>query len=162
MAGSSPAMTTLYLFSRRDLHIFEFAGLVVDADFRRRYPVGEFAGFALGDHQRTDKLAVLGGGQVIALHLGPFGVAENDAFRRSVDVPELADLAMERGMRQFEAELDAGFFDDLVPALDALGAVGRVVVAQPHVERGQRRFIDQSYLAIDQLQHLIDIAGEAM
>src|ERR1051326_8336212 len=109
--------------SRRDLHILEFAGLVVDADLRRRDPVGELAGLAHRRHQRGDEIAVRGGRQIIALRLLPFGVAEQDAFRRGVDIPELADLAMERGVRQFEAEIDAGLFDDLVPALDALGAV---------------------------------------
>src|ERR1700733_12660682 len=89
-------------FLRRDLHIFEFAGLVVDSDFRRRYPIGELAGFAHRRHQRTDKIAIVGRRQIIALHLGPFGIAEDDAFRRGVDVPELADLAVERGVRQLE------------------------------------------------------------
>src|SRR4051812_44644865 len=110
-------------FLSSDLHVFEFAGLVVDADFRRRDPAGEFAGLAFRHHQRTDKIAVVGGRQIIALRFFPFGVAQDDSLRRGVDIAKFADLAVERGVRQFEAEIDAGFFDDLVPALDALGAV---------------------------------------
>ena len=53
------------------------------------------------------------------------------------------------------SEGDARFLDDLVPALDALGAVGRIIVAQAHVERGQRRLVDAFDLAVDELEHRI-------
>ena len=54
-------------------------------------------------------------------------------------------------MRQLELEIDAGALDDLVPALDALAAVGDIIVAQAHVDRGQRRLVDHLDLAIHQL-----------
>ena len=65
-------------------------------------------------------------------------------------------------MRQRQAEIDADALDDLVEALDALGAVAGVVVAEPHVERGQRRLVDQLDLAIDELQHRIEIVFQPM
>src|SRR5215212_6018339 len=42
----------------RQIHIFEVAGLVVDADFRRRDPAGEFAGREFRLHQAFDEVAV--------------------------------------------------------------------------------------------------------
>ena len=50
--------------------------------------------------------------------------------------------------------------DHLVPAADADVAVDHVVVAQPHVERGQRRRILVLDLAVDQAQHRIGAALE--
>src|SRR6478672_10621801 len=129
--------------SRLDLHVFKIAGLVVDADFRRRDPVGVDAGFGDRLHQRCDEVAVLGRGQPFALAGIPGGVIDQDALWRGVDIPELADLAVERDVRQRQLVLIAGGRNDLVPAQQALDAILRVVVAQPHVERGQRRLVDE-------------------
>ena len=51
--------------------------------------------------------------------------------------------------------------DHLVPAPDAGIAVGDVIVAQPHVERGQRRRVLVLDLAVDQAQHRIGAALRA-
>ncbi len=80
----------------------------------------------------------------------PGRVVDQLAVRRDFDVLELADLAIEADMRQFELERHAGLSDDLVPAVDAALAVGGVIVAQPHVDRGQRRLVDALDLAVDQ------------
>src|SRR5216117_3456802 len=79
--------------SRLDLHVLEIAGLVVDADLRRRDPVGVDAGFGDRLHQRSDEVAVLRRRQPFALALVPGGVVDQDAFRRGVDIPKLADVA---------------------------------------------------------------------
>ena len=52
------------------------------------------------------------------------------------------------------------FGDHLVPAADADIAIDHVVVAQPHVERRQRRRILVLDLAVDQAQHRIGVALE--
>src|SRR5262249_42759215 len=52
-ARDKPGMTTL-----RDLHVFEVARLVVDADFGRRDPARELARLHLRLHQALDKIAV--------------------------------------------------------------------------------------------------------
>src|SRR5579863_7006294 len=94
--------------SRRDLHIFEIAGLVVDADARRGDPAGELA--RLGDplHQADDEIAVGLRRQPLAEIAAPGGAVEDFARGRNLDVLELADLAMEADMRQRELEGDAG------------------------------------------------------
>ena len=45
--------------SRRKLHVFEIAGLVVDADARRRDPARELAGLDDLLHQALDEIAVV-------------------------------------------------------------------------------------------------------
>ena len=67
-----------------------------------------------------------------------------------MDVPEFADRAMEGDVRQRQSVVIARGRDDLVPAQHAFGTVLGVVVAQPHVERGQGRLVDAPDLAIDQ------------
>src|SRR6187455_2678440 len=133
---------------RLDLHVFEIARLVVDADFRRRDPRGELAHLGLRLHQTGDEVAVVGRGQPGALALLPRGIADQLSVRIGMDALELADLAVERDIRQRELEVVAGERDDLVPAQQAFRAVLRIVVAQPHVERGQRRLVDALDLAV--------------
>ena len=52
-----------------DLHVFEIARLVVDADARRRDPAGEFAGLELRLHQAFDEVLVRVVGQELAAPL---------------------------------------------------------------------------------------------
>jgi len=74
-------------------------------------------------------------------------VASRSARRPAgVDVLELADMAMERDGRRSDLEVIAGQRDDIVPAQHPL-AQSWVVVAQTHVERGQRRLVDPLELA---------------
>src|SRR5579863_6569194 len=130
-SGLRPA-ASLGMTLRRDLHVLEIAGLVVDADARRSDPTGEFAG--LGDrlHQAGDELAVILRRQPLTLLPLPRRIADQLAGGRYVGILELADHAVEADMRQFEFEADAGPVDDLVPAIEAALAIGGVVVAQPH------------------------------
>ena len=85
-----PGMT-----SRRDLHIFEIARLVVDADAGRGDPAGELAG--LGDwlHQAADEIAIVLGRQPFAFVAVPGRLIDDEPRRRHVHVLELADLAVE-------------------------------------------------------------------
>src|ERR1700730_1356068 len=116
MASSEWRMEILSLFatrysptdSRLDLHILEIAGLVVDADLGRRDPGCELAGLGYRNHQRRDKIAVVRRRQPIGLALVPVGLVDQHAVRRGVDVPELADLAVERAVRQRQLEVIAG------------------------------------------------------
>src|SRR6266849_1417542 len=68
--------------------------------------------------------------------------------------------AVEGDVRQLELEVDANALDDLVPAVEAALAIGGVVVAQPHIDGGERRLVDALDLAVDQLEHRIDRALE--
>src|ERR1044072_9343474 len=118
--------------------------------------------FSLRLHQAGDEVAVVGRGQPRGLALLPCGIADQRAVRIGMDALELADLAVERDVRQRELEVVAGERDDLVPAQQPLRAVLRVVVAQPHVERGERRLVDALDLAVHQLEHRIGVIFKLM
>src|SRR5258708_20230424 len=119
--------------SRLDLHIFEIAGLVVDADLGRRDPGGELAG--LGDrlHQRGDEVAVVGRRQPFALSLVPGGLVDQHAVRCGVDILELADGAMEGDVRQRQFEMVARPRNDLFPAQPPPVPIPPLILPQPHV-----------------------------
>src|ERR1700733_5300867 len=136
-----------------DLHIFETARLVVDADTRRRDPARELTQLGHRLHQAADEIAVVLGRQPGALVAVPGRFIDQLAGRRYFHVLELTDLAVEADMRQFEFEGDAGFVDDLVPAVEAALAIGGIIVAQPHIDRGERRLVNALDLAVDQLEH---------
>ena len=70
-----------------------------------------------------------------------------------LDLRELADLAVKGDVRQFKLVGDAGAFDDLVPAVEPALAVGGIVVAQPHIDGGERRLIHALDRAVDELEH---------
>src|SRR5438132_1175680 len=63
------------------------------------------------------------------------------AVGRAADLRAGADGAVEAAMGQPQLHVDAVLADDAVPAIHAALAVGHVVVAQPLVERGQRRLL---------------------
>ncbi len=113
-------------------------------------------------HQALDEILVAVGRQEVAALLVPFGVAQHAAVDVGVDVGELADVAVEGDVRQLDLERDADLGDHLVPAADADIAVGDVVVAQPHVERRQRRRVLVLDLAVDQPQHRIGAVLQLM
>ena len=115
----------------------------------------KLSGLAHRLHQRGDEIAVRRRRQPLALVALPRGVIEQLAAGRRLDVAELADLAVEGDVRQLELEAHADAVDDLVPAVEAALAVGGVVVAQPHVDRGERRLVHALDLAVDQLEHRI-------
>ena len=122
--------------SVRDLHVFEVARLVVDADLRRRDPAGELAGSNCGCIRLSMNSRSLSEGRNSVAPLLPFRLAEDIAVHVRLDRGELADVAVEGDVRQLDLEWDADFGDHLVPAADADIGVGDVIVAQPHVERG--------------------------
>src|SRR6266700_4083694 len=105
-----PGMTTILLLarSRLDLHILEIARLVVDPELGRRNPGGELADPGDRNHQGSDEIAVIGGRKPFALSLVPGRIVDQHAVRRSVNILELADLAMERDVRQRQLEVVAG------------------------------------------------------
>ena len=137
----------------RNHHILELARLVVDPHLGRRDPAGELAGLLHRLHQLGDELAVRLRGQPLILLPFPGGGIDQFAQRGGAHVAELANGAVERHVGKLEVEIDAAARDDLVPAFHTLGAVDRVVVAQAHVERGQRRLIDEPDIAVHQLEH---------
>src|SRR5262245_3582884 len=156
MRGTSPRMTVKKRL--HNLHVFEVAGLVVNADLGRRDPAGEFSRLRLRLHQALDEVAVGIRRQEFVAPLLPVRIAQDLPIRIGLDRGELADVAVERNMRQLELERNADIVDHFVPAPDAVVAVGDIVVAQPHVERGQRRRILVPDLAVDQTQHRIGAA----
>src|SRR5579863_485342 len=125
--------------SGRDLHIFKIAGLIVDAEPRRRDPAGELARLGHRLHQADDEIAVVLRRQPFADLAVPGRFVNDHARRRYFYILEFADLAMEADMRQRELEGDAGLADRFVPAVDTALAVGGVVVAQPHIDGSERR-----------------------
>src|SRR5262245_35729661 len=84
--------------SSRDLHIFEIAGLVVDADAGRGDPARELAGLDHLFHQPLDELAIGGRGQPLVLVLVPRRLVDDVAIGIGLDVAEFADLPMERNI----------------------------------------------------------------
>src|SRR5262249_31487557 len=90
--------------SGRELHVFEVARLIVDADARRRDPAGELAGLDHLRHQALDEIAVAGRGQPLVPILRPGGGIDELARGRRVQVLELADVAMKRHVRHLELE----------------------------------------------------------
>ena len=90
-----------------DLHVFEFARLVVDADLGRRDPAGELARLHLRLHQAFDERAVVVGRQEFAAALAPIGIAQHVAVHIRLDAGKLADVAMEGDVRQLDLERNA-------------------------------------------------------
>ena len=109
----------------------------MDARRRRRHPACHLAGLVDADHQRLDEGPVVVGRQPVGLPSGPLGVGEQPAVRAHPAAAERPDVAVEADVRQREGAADLG--ERAVPALDALAAVGHVVLAQRLVERRQRR-----------------------
>src|SRR5262245_59226150 len=103
--------------SSRELHVFEITRLVVDADTRRRDPARELAGLDDLAHQALDEVAVILRRQPLVLLLIPRCRVDQLPGRRRRDVLELADLPVERHVRQLESETHADPLDDLVPAI---------------------------------------------
>src|SRR2546421_5069902 len=101
---------------RCDLHILEVARLVVDADARWRDPARELAGLSDALHQALDELAVSRRRQPLLLVARPGGRIDDRALRRHLEVLELANVAMERHVRQLQLVGNPGALDDLVPA----------------------------------------------
>src|SRR3954470_18366788 len=85
--------------SRRDLHVFEIARLVVDADLRWRDPARELPGLDHGVHEALDEVAVLPRRQPGVLLFLPSRLPDRLPFRRDLHVLELADLAVEGDVR---------------------------------------------------------------
>src|SRR5208337_4896723 len=143
-----------------DPDVFELPRLAVDADLRNRDPRRELAALEARPHQAGDEITVVLGGQPIVLVPRPFRFAQQLSVGRSLDVLELTDIAMEGDVGELEPEIDAGFLDDLVPAVDTPRAVRDIIVAQPHVDRRERRLLDYPDLTVDELAHRIGRGGE--
>src|SRR5258708_37751791 len=79
-----------------------------------------------------------------------------------MNIPEFADLAMKRRVRQGQAKVHACLLNDLVPALHTLGAIVGISFTQSHIERRERWLVDQSNDAVDHLGDRIGRAGETM
>src|SRR5271169_1989955 len=116
MPGTRPGMPNAAGVTRgplrRNPHILEIAGLVVDADAGRRDPAGEFARLDDLAHQACDKIAIVFRRQPLALAAVPARLVEKLSVRRDFHILELADLAAEADMRQLQLERDAGLGDD--------------------------------------------------
>src|SRR6516162_10000598 len=105
--------------SRRELHVFEIARLVVDADARRRDPARELSRVVDRFHQRGDEISIPDGGKPFVLLPLPCRRVEQPAVRRGMNVAKLADLAVEGNVGQLELEVDTCAIDDLAPAVEA-------------------------------------------
>jgi hypothetical protein len=92
------AVAVAVLISLRDLHIFEVARLVVDADLGRRDPAANLPARSPA-HQVAMKSPSSFDGSHWSLRFAT-RVVEQIARRRRLHVLELADLAVEGDMRQ--------------------------------------------------------------
>src|SRR6185295_11095129 len=137
------------------LDVLELDRLAVDPPRRRRDPAGELAGLHDGLHQRGHVGLVLRRGQPLVLAGVPLGLAHHAAVRRHPQLAEVADGAVEGAVGQSQLEVDAVLLDDPVPAVDPALTVGDVVVAQPLVERGQRRLLDELDRVAVQARHRV-------
>ena len=91
-----------------------FGGAIQDANLP-----GSLTGF-ISEAMNAPSLAE---GSHSSLLFRPGRLVEQHAGRRGLDILELADVAVEGDMRQRQTEIHAGALDDLVEALDALGAI---------------------------------------
>ncbi len=121
----------------------------------RRDPVGELARLGDAAHERMHEGAVLLGRQPFAVPVGPFGLRDHLALGVDVQPGEQADLPVEALVRQFEAKRNAGPVRDTVPAVDRLLHVGDPVVAQPLVQRGERRHVAHDDTVLGHVRHLV-------
>src|SRR5207249_3001419 len=71
----------------------------------------------------------------------PVRLAQEPAVGRHAHLRAGADGAVEAAMRQPQLKVEAVLADDPIPAVHAALAIGHVVVAQPLVERRQRRLL---------------------
>ena len=69
---------------------------------------------------------------------------------------------MERAVRKPQFEVDTGVGDDAIPCAQHRLAVVDVVVAQPRVDRAERRRIDPLETSVDVLQYAIRRALQLM
>src|ERR1700730_11442297 len=148
--------------SRRNPHVFEVAGLVVDADLGGRDPFSELSRLPHRLHQCGDEIAVGFRRQPLILPMRPGSGVYEFAVWRCMSVAKLADLAMECHMGKPELKGDAGFLDGLVPTPDALPTIGRIIVAQAHVQCSQCRLVHGFYFTADELEHRIGRALKSM
>src|SRR6516225_7040468 len=98
------------------LHVLEVTWLVVDANFWGRDPGGVLAALPGWFHETLNEGAVVPRRQPLPLALL---VADDAPIRCRRHVLELAHVAVEGNRWQLQFELDAGPFDDLVPARNA-------------------------------------------
>lgn len=96
-------------------------------------------------------------GKPLVTPLGPLFFTENPPSGAHVQVCVEPDLAVESHVGQTQPEVDAGIFDDLVPALDFQVAVVDEVVPQADV---QRRMVQLLETAVALLQNPVGLAKE--
>eukprot|EP00043_Microstomoeca_roanoka_P022424 m.486 g.486 ORF g.486 m.486 type:complete len:462 (-) comp217_c1_seq1:31-1416(-) len=97
------------------------------------------------------------GRQPVVLALVVFFARQKVAIGVEGLAREHADLAVEAFMRQLQFELDPGFLDDLVPAADTARRIAGIIIAQAHVDRGQRRHFVAHQLAVDEIPHRVGV-----
>src|SRR5262245_9967725 len=112
--------------------------LAVDALAGRRDPGSDLAALVDGLHERAYVRFVDVGGQAAALAAVPVGGGAPLTLGCGLDTGERADSAVERDMRQAKPLWQAGRLEDLVPAVDAVLAVGDVLAPQVRVEPHER------------------------
>ena len=148
-AGSRRLGTSLL----RQFHPLEIAGQAVDFRGGRGDPAGVLVRFPLRHHQRLDVLSILVTGKPPVSLAIPRFFAENFTSGTDVHIPVKANMAMEGNVGEAQPEVDAGIFDDLVPALDFQVAV----VPQAGV---QRRMVQLLETAVALLQNPVGLAKE--
>src|SRR5262245_11182005 len=125
--------------SAHQLHVLELHRLAVDAARRRRDPPGKLPRLHHRLHQTRHERVVVGRRQPLAMASIPLRLAHDPPVGRHAQLAEVANGAVEAAVRQLQLGVDAVALDDRVPAVHAALAIGHVVVAQPLVQRGQRR-----------------------
>ena len=105
--------------------------------------------FELRLHQALDEVLITIRGQEFGRAGASTPHAEALPSTSALVLRKFADVSMEGDVRQLDLEGDADLGDHLVPARHAVVAVDDVVVAQPHVQRRERRRILVLDLAVD-------------
>src|SRR5882724_4833565 len=136
-------------------HVLELERPAVDAAGRGRDPAREASRLGDGLHQAAHEGLILGGGEPVVVARVPLRLAQHAAVGRHLDVGEAADGAAEGTVRQSELDVDPMAPDHLVPPVHATLAVRYVVVAQPLVERDQRRLLAGSDAVPGQIRHRV-------
>src|SRR5262249_22398811 len=113
-ASALAAQLPRLVASSRELHVFAITRLVVNAATRRGAPVCALAGSESRAHEALDEVAVFFRRHPLALLPAPRCRVDHLSGGRRFAVPELADLPVERHVRQLESEAHADPVDDLV------------------------------------------------
>src|SRR6266516_2565555 len=154
----SHALNMTALLGEVDVVVVE--RFAVDALPGRGDPGGDLAALVYRLHERADVALVHPGRQPLALAALPFVGGDHLPVRCGLDAGQRADAAVERDVWQLQPPRQAGVFEDLVPAVDAVLAVADVFAAQVGVQPDERGYLNLADRSINESFHHDRVVGQ--